>query len=302
MTVEDILRANRPKLSDNTIRTYVSLIRGIGKQIGITIEVPCDVIGHVDAILEYMKTLPTGGFTTRLSGLIVFIEKDKNAKETLERFGEIMQDKMKQKNEEADEQKMTDKQKKAMMSWEEVLKKYHELEKEVEPLMDKDDLTKEEFARFQMYVMLSCMVLIEPRRSMDWTEFKLRNIDKEKDNYITMIKRKPYLVFNKYKTVKTAGQQIIPCPKKLHKILMGEWMFKNEHDWLLMNTLQTNKINSTQYMKLLYGFFGSNVSTNILRHAYLNQKYKDVPPIKEMKKTATAMGHTMKQALQYVVK
>lgn len=302
MTVEEILRANRPKLTDSSVRTYVSLLRNLGKQLEIKMETPQDVITHHKAILEHLKGLSPGGIKTRLGALIALVEGSQDAKETLERFGEVMKTKMEEANEQADEQKMTDKQKKAMIPWEEVVKKYHDLEKEVEPLMEKDELSKEEFARFQMFVLLSCMVLIEPRRSMDWTEFKLRNVDEDKDNFLRVVKRKPFLVFNTFKTAKTAGQQIIPCPPKLYRLIKGDWFFKNKHDWLLMNSIQTNKINSTQYMKLLYQFFGSNVSTNILRHAYLNKKYKDVPSIKEMKKTATNMGHTVSQALQYVVK
>lgn len=302
-SIEETLRANRPNLSDNSIRTYKSIIKNFGKQMGIKIETPDDVITHHKAILAHMANLTPGGIKTRLSALIVFIEKDtEKAKEALEKFGEMMTKKMKEANEEADEQQMTDKQKKAMIPWEEVVRKYHELEKEVEPLMEQDDLSKEQFAHFQMYVLLSCMVLIEPRRSLDWTEFKLRNVDETTDNFLRVVKRKPFLVFNTYKTAKDHGQQIVPCPPKLYKILKGEWFLKNKHDWLLMNITQKNKINSTQYMKLLYQFFDSNVSTNILRHSYLNKKYKDVPSIKNMKKTATAMGHTVKQALQYVVK
>lgn len=302
-SIEEILRANRPNLSDNSVRTYKSIIKNFGKQMGIKIETPEDVITNHRAILEHMKDLTAGGIKTRLSALIVFIEKEaEQAKEALERFAEMMKTKMKQVDEEADEQKMTDKQKKAMIPWEDVLKRYHELEKEIEPLLEQDDLSKEQFARFQMYVILSCMVLIEPRRSLDWTEFKLRNVDETKDNFLRVVKRKPFLVFNTYKTAKEHGQQIVPCPPRLYKILKGEWFLKNKHEWLLMNTTQKNKINATQFMKLLYQFFGSNVSTNILRHSFLNKKYKDVPSIKDMKKTATAMGHTVKQALQYVVK
>jgi hypothetical protein len=302
MTIQETMLANRPNLSAGSVRTYTSLIANLAKQMSIKIETPEDVISHHVAILDHIKGRSAIGIKSRLSALIALVEGSKDAKETLERFGEVMKTKMKQADEEMDEQVMTDKQKKAMMSWEDILKKYHDLKKEVEPLSEEEVLSKEQFAQYQMYVLLSCMVLIEPRRSLDWTEFKLRNIDASKDNFLRVVKRKPFLVFNRFKTDKTAGQQILPCPPKLYKIIMGDWIFKNKHDYLLMNTNQTNKINSTQYMKLLYGFFGSNVSTNILRHSYLNKKYKDVPSIKDMKKTATAMGHTVKQALQYVVK
>lgn len=303
MTIQEILLANRPNLSPSSVRTYVSLIANIAKQMSVKIETPEDVISHHTAILDHLKGQSAGGIKTRLSALIALVEGSDNAKETLERFGEVMKTKMKQANEQADEQKMTDKQKKAMIPWEDVLKKYHELEKEIEPLLEQDDLSKEQFARFQMYVVLSCVVLIEPRRSLDWTEFKLRNVDETKDNFLRVVKRKPFLVFNTFKTAKELGQQILPCPPKLYKILKGEWFLKNKHDYLLMNTRQTNKINSTQYMKLLYEFFGSNVSTNILRHSYLKKLYDSVPSIKQMKKTANAMGQTkIVQALAYAVK
>jgi hypothetical protein len=303
MTIEEILLTNRPNLSANSVRTYKSLISNLAKQLSIKIETADDVIRHHTEILDHIKGQSAGGIKTRLSALIALVEGSEQAKETLERFGEMMTTKMKQGFEEADEQKMTDKQKKAMIPWEDVLKKYHELEKEVEPLLEQDDLSKEQFARFQMYVLLSCMVLIEPRRSLDWTEFKLRNVDETKDNFLRIVKRKPFLVFNTFKTAKEMGQQILPCPSKLYKILKGEWFLKNKHDYLLMNTRQTNKINSTQYMKLLYEFFGSNVSTNILRHSYLKKLYDKVPSIKQMKKTANAMGQTkIVQALAYVVK
>lgn len=303
-SIEEILRANRPNLSDNSVRTYKSIIKNFGKQMGIKIETPEDVITNHQAIMAHMGNLTAGGIKTRLSALIVFIEKEaEQAKEALEHFAEMMKTKMKQGFEEADDQKMTDKQKKAMIPWEDVLKKYHELEKEIEPLLEQDDLSKEQFARFQMYVVLSCMVLIEPRRSLDWTEFKLRNVDETKNNFLRVVKRKPFLVFNTFKTAKDLGQQILPCPPKLYKILKGEWFLKNKHDYLLMNTRQTNKINSTQFMKLLYEFFGSNVSTNILRHSYLKKLYDNVPSIKQMKKTANAMGQSkITQALAYVVK
>ena len=302
MTIEEIIRANRPKVKDNTVRTYKSLINNFAKQMGIKIESPCDVITNSTAIVNHIKDASANIRKTKLSAMIVFIEKAEGAECAMKLFNDAMQSSMVERDKDKDEQKMSEKQKKAMLPWGDVLKKYKELEKKVEPLLEQDDLNKEQFALFQMYVILSCNILLEPRRSMDWTDFKLRNAT-DKDNYLKVEKRKPFLVFNSFKTAKDIGQQIIPCPKKLYKILMGEWMLKNKHDYLLMNKTQTNKINSTQYMKLLYDFFGSNVSTNILRHSYLKHQYDKVPSLKQMKKTAYAMGQSsITQALEYAVK
>ena len=134
MTIQETMLANRPNLSAGSVRTYSSLIANLAKQMSIKIETPEDVISHHVAILDHIKGRSAIGIKSRLSALIALVEGSKDAKETLERFGEVMKTKMKQANEEMDEQVMTDKQKKAMMSWEDVLKKYHDLKKEVEPL------------------------------------------------------------------------------------------------------------------------------------------------------------------------
>lgn len=303
MSIAEVIKANRPKISESTVRTYVSIIKNFAKQMGIELENAQDVITHYEKIIAHVKHLPANVRKTRLSAIVVFIQHAKEeASDALKALNDAMSNAKEEYNEEVDNQTMTEKQKETMKPWNYFVEKYHELEKQVEPLLEKDDLTKAEFAQFQMYVILSCNILLEPRRSMDWTEFKLRNVDKEKDNYISIIKRKPYLVFNQFKTVKKEGRLTIPCPKKLYKILYAEWMFKNKHDWLLMNASQTNKINSTQYTKLLYNFFGENISTNILRHSHNTTKYKDIPPLKEMKKTAKNMSHSLTTALQYIKK
>ena len=303
MSIAEIIKTNRPKISDSTVRTYVSIIKSFEKQLGIKLENAQDVITHYEKMIDHVKHLPANVRKTRLSAIVVFVQHAKEeASEALKAFNDAMSDAKKQYNQEVDNQTMTEKQKQTMKPWKYFLDKYHELEKQVEPLLEKDDLSKKEFAQFQMYVILSCNILLEPRRSMDWTEFKLRNVDPEKDNYIAIVKRKPFLVFNQFKTVKKEGRLTIPCPKKLYKILYGEWMLKNKHEWLLMNAGQTNKINSTQYTKLLYQFFGENISTNIMRHSYLTSNYKDVPALKEMKQTAKNMSHSLETALTYVKK
>jgi hypothetical protein len=38
----------------------------------------------------------------------------------------------------------------------------------------------------------------------------------------------------------------------------------------------------------------------MLRHIYLTDKYKDIPALKELKKTAAEMSHSVSEALEYV--
>jgi len=301
-----IFRENRPDLSQGSLRTYCSIVKNLGLQLDIPIHKPEDVIKHYKRIEEHLEEVPPSVRKTRLSALIVFIDKTKGSEEAIECFRDQMMSDGKKSEEEALEQKLSERQKEGMMTWDEVMQRYEELEHEVEPLLRKSSLDKRQFQRVQLYVLLSCYVLIPPRRSLDYTEFRLRNVDPDKDNYweydVTGTgrnkKKTPKFIFNVYKTARKYSQQKEEIPDKLLQIILA-WEKLNTHDYLLMNTKQTNKITPTQLTNLLYSFFDKPVSTSMLRHIYLTNKYKDLN-LKDMTETASAMGHSVGEAMKYV--
>lgn len=297
----EVFKKNRPDLSQGSLRTYTSIIRNLASQMERPIEKPSDVIGHYKDIIKHLADVPAKNRKTRLSALVVFIDKEKDSNDAVAAFRKQMMDDGKASDEIDLKQELTDRQKEGMMTWEEIQKKYTDLEKEVVPLLKREKLDKHQFTKVQLYVVLSCMLLIPPRRSLDWVAFKLRNIDQEKDNYLLVEKRKPYFVFNCYKTAKQKGQQKEEIPKKLFQIIQA-WSKLNPHEWLLMNTKQSANINATQLTNMLYQFFEKPLSTSLLRHIYLSHKYKNIPALKEMVETADAMGHTVQEALKYVKK
>jgi hypothetical protein len=299
--MDKVLLANRPNLSAGSLRTYTSILKNLGKQLDVALETPEDIIDNHKKIIEHLSNVAGNVRKTRLSALIVFIEKAKHSEKVVEAFRKQMLDDCKDYDQQINKQEMTERQKEGYIPLSEVMGKFHALEKEVAPIMKKDTLDKKEFARVQLYVLLSCLLLIEPRRSLDYTQFKLKGADETKDNYMKTEKRKPFFVFNQYKTAKKYGKQSLEIPAKLHKIIK-RWSVLNPHEWLLMNTQQSNKISQTQLTHLLYGFFEKPISTSMLRHIYLTDKYKDVPALAEMEKTAENMGHELSTALKYVKK
>lgn len=298
--IEDQLKANRPALSAGSIRTYSSILRGLGKALDIPVSSE-EILKNHKAILEHLKGVPPSVRKTRLSALVVYLEKNEKAAKTLESFRSIMMEDKKTSEDEDKKQERSERQKEAWMSWSDVMESYEALKAEVAPLMKRDKLDKKQFARVQLFVLLSLLVLIPPRRSLDWTAFKLRDVDEEKDNFLKTVKRKPILVFNRYKTAGKTGRQEVEAPKALAQILK-RWMELNPHDWLLMNHSQTGSVTPTQLTQMLYGFFGRNVSTTMLRSIFLSDKYKDVPALKEMEETAEKMGHSVGVALTSYVK
>jgi hypothetical protein len=308
--ISKTFRSNRPTLGDGSIRTYTSIISNLCKQLDYPKSTPDFLANNYTEIIKHLGTQDAKNRKTRLSACIVYLEKCKGADKAVEAFRSQMMEDGKKANEEAVEQKLTEKQEENMIEWKEVQEKYNELEEEVKPIMKKFSLDKNQFRKVQLYVLLSCLTLIPPRRSLDYTEFKIRgDIDEKKDNFMeaeTTGKGKNkvtkyYFVFNCYKTNKSYGQQREEIPEKLVGI-MKEWMRLNQHEYLLMNVSQTAKISPVQLAIYLNDFFQKNISTSMLRHIYLTNKYKNIPALKELNATASSMGHSTLQMLEYIKK
>jgi hypothetical protein len=299
MSIHEVFKTNRPHLSVGSLKTYSSIITNLGRQMKKELDKPEHVIDSYKSIIEHLKDVEPKCRKTRLAALIVFIEKEKDKKEADEAFRELMTEDAGKTSKEIDEQTLTDRQKEGMMKWSEIQALYNDLEKEVTPLMKRASLDKRQFEKCQLYVLLSCLLLIPPRRSLDYAEFKIRNIDEAKDNFMKLEKKVPYFVFNVYKTANKYKQQREEVPKKLQKIIT-DWAKLNPHEYLLMNTRQNGKINSSQLTNVLHTFFGKPISTSLLRHIYLSEKYKNIPALKDMKETAEAMSHSVLEALKYI--
>jgi hypothetical protein len=151
------------------------------------------------------------------------------------------------------------------------------------------------FIEFLLVAFLSG-VIMPPRRSQDYGEMKIRNYDPKTDNYYKAGK----FFYNKYKTAKTYGLQTLDVPKELNTLLK-KWIKLNSNDYMLYST-NGNKLSSPQINRILNEAFGKAISTNMLRHIYLTEQYKNVPAIADMQELAREMGHSISQGMEYVKK
>jgi len=300
-----VIQKNRPHLAISSAKTYVSIIRNLGAQIEKDLSTPEKVVQNTDAIINHYKDLDPKLRKTRLAALIVFLDGKSHApdgaNDSIMLFRRQM---MKDKDDYAQElknQEKTDKQKDGWMDWDEIVANYKALEKEVSYFKTQTNLNKNQFKRVQIFVLLSCLLLIPPRRSLDFTAFRIRNEDENTDNYMSVKGRKAYFVFNTYKTAKKYGRETVEIPTALKNIIL-RWKLINKSDYLLLNSNMTKKINPTQLNMLLYDYYNRPLSTSLLRHIFLTEKYGNVPALKEMEKTAHDMGHSVGQALEYVKK
>ena len=130
--------------------------------------------------------------------------------------------------------------------------------------------------------------------SLDFSLLKIRNFDEETYNYY----KKGICYFNNYKTKDVYGKQCLTVPKELNEIFK-KWIRINQTDYMLFSSVGKG-LSTSQITKILNKIFGLNVSTSMLRHIYLSEKYSQVE--ENMKKDAVLMGHSANTQSQYIVK
>jgi hypothetical protein len=281
------IQSNRAKLSASSVKTYVSILSSLHKSMnasGDSIEWFSD---HVDDIIKHLENKGDVSKKTILSALYVLTGDDK--------YREIMMKTMKIVNDRNKEQKMSPTQSENWISTDKVKSVYDDLhEKAMKMLSKKSSILDESvLMEFLLVAVLSGQV-IPPRRSLDYALMKIRNYDVKTDNYFKGNK----FYFNKYKTSDTYGLQVIDLPPHFCKMLR-QWIKINQTDFLLYGSTK-QRLTSLQINRVLNKAFNGKVSTNLLRHIYLSNIYKDIPAISEMDELAREMGHSRAQAMEYI--
>lgn len=294
--LKKVIMDNRPKITESSIKTYVSMITNLYKQIHGK-EKDFDYsyfLKNADEVIEHLKNKEAKNRKTILSSLVVICGDDN--KKVCQKYRELMMADAIKANKEHEKQKKTEKQADNWISYDEVKKVYSNLKKEVSPLLlSKKDLNDDELQRIQNYIILSLYTDIAPRRLMDYTEMKIRgDINKDEDNYL--LKNK--FVFNKYKTSKFYGTQQIDIPLKL-KLLINKWLKINTTDFLLFDNKQ-QKLTPSKLNQRLNKIFNKNIGASMLRHIYISDEVlKDTPALEKLKKISEDMGHNLTQQMLY---
>lgn len=301
MTYDKYFKKSRPDISISSIKSYSGSLKTLAKKINKTINEPKDIIDNIDIIIDSYKDVKSSSRKTHISAIVSFIDDGSpDSAESLVKLRKVMFTDVSDYNNLIESQKKSDSYEDNWIEWPDIIKKYNAFEKEITPLwkIKKEDLSKSSYNKLKMYVLLSCLILISPRRALDQTAFKIRNINIQKDNYM---KGKKF-IFNSYKTSKTYGKTEVDIPTKLHSIIK-KWMLINDSDYLITgNNDRMKNITAPQLTNMLNTFFDKRVSVNLLRHSFLTHVYKDIPDLKEMKDRARDMGHDLSQALEYIKK
>ena len=277
------LRENREKISDSSIKTYASMLGSINKKLGG--EKDLDFFSkEKDQIIKYVKENISSNQTqkTVLSALYILTN--------LKEYKDFMLEICKKVNDNYKEQKMNDKQKEHRISFQEVQDKVTQLLSAIK--------TNPNLNAYESFLIaaFSSGVYAPPRRS-EFAFVKIKNFDKQKDNYL----EKNKIVFNSYKTAKKYGSQIYEVPSPLIPVLK-KYLKMNKTDYLFPKRNGDVCMTNVDYNRTLQKIFGKTISVDNLRSIYLSEKYKNIPSLVDMEKTAEAMGHTVSTSLENYVK
>ena len=288
MSKEQIKEA-RPTLSDSSITTYHSILKNLHKNV-FGGEMDIANFSKTEPILKYLKDAPASRRKTILSALVIMTDEKK--------YRDQMLDDIKEYNKDTSTHEKSDKEKQNWIDSAEVAEIYGRLKSNVDLLYKKATLTPSDLQTIQSYIIVSLLggIFVPPRRSKDLVDWKVANLDRDKDNYLD----KNTIHFNSYKTAKTYGEQTMVIPIQLKNIL-NKWIKINPTDYLLFdsnrNPLTSVKLN--QRLNKIFG--GKKISTNQLRKTYLTGKYAETAKQqKEMAKDMGAMGSSSAQDGHYV--
>jgi hypothetical protein len=136
-------------------------------------------------------------------------------------------------NDEQNKQLKNEKQEHNWVDNKEIQSKWEALKKNAMILYKKQNKTIQDFQEIQSFILLSLLggIFIPPIRAKDMVVFKIKNIDKTKDNYID----KSQMVFNSYKCAKFYGEQKVALPPESKRILT-KWTSVNPTDYLFFDS------------------------------------------------------------------
>jgi len=292
MSIESVLRKNRPNVTESSIKTYSSIVGKLCRNLVLHFEE--DVfIKHKSKVMDYLRHIPISTQRSVISAIIA-IHPDEHFKELLDRANADY-------NAEKATGKKTNKEEQNWVTQDEIADKLKELKRSYKLVLSKKDKTAKDYQVMQNYIILALTggQFIPPRRLADFTNLKINNINPETDNYI---KDENILILNVYKTAGKYGEQQVHLPKKLVNIIEN-FLDNTNHinrEYLLFDNYY-QPLTSVKLNQRLNGIFGGRkISTNNIRHSYLTEKFGN--NYQDMKDTANMMGTSVSTIQGHYIK
>ena len=287
--IKDYIKEKRNTLSASSLTTYASILKNLYTKVFDDTEYDMKKFDNTKKVMEYLKDVAPNKRKTTLSALVI-ITNDKE-------YRDAMLSDVRDYNKDISKQVKTEAQSENWVENKEIMETITDHKNNATLLYKKKTLTPSDLQQIQNYIIL-CVVsgmYISPRRSKDWTDFRIKNIDKNIHNFI----EKNNLVFTSYKTAKAYGRQDISLPPTLKKIL-NKWISVNPTDYLFFD-INFKPLTSVKLNQRLNKIFGKKISTSMLRHFFLTDEFSEtISQKKKISKVMEEMGSSSNMLTTYV--
>ena len=277
--------AYNPTLKQTSVRQYTHRITHFIKNVAdIDLGNPQELLDNINNAYSNLNTR---------KGLIAPLAKMSQNKMLLEEVQNISTV-IKSLNE---QNKTTEKEKLAWLDIKEINRIVNQHIKKIKEFEDSEHPTtyqKRVVKKFLLFLFFSGKY-IPPRRVMDYSLLLWDKDGTDDYNYIDGNK----IIFNKYKTVGSYGQQTITLPKQLLKYI-------NLHRKLNYSDSKSKYMfSSTEYPlaaisinSFLSDVVGKQVNSNVFRKIYISDLFKSRKSLAEIKQQTTLMGTSSSVALE----
>lgn len=290
--IREYVKSKRPSLSESSITTYTSILKNLYDKVFKDSTYELKKFDDCEKVIDCLSSLPPNKRKTILSSLVIITDK--------KAYRDLMSKDVNEYKQQIDKQEKTPAQKEAWVNTNQVQEIFNDLKKNATLLYKKKQLTSSDLQEIQSFVIIALLsgIFINPRRSKDFVDFKIKNINKKSDNYL----EKDKMYFNSYKTAKTYGLQIIEITDPELLKILKKWIKVNPTEWLLFDA-NMNQLSSVKLNQRLNKIFDKKVGVNQLRHTFLTDKYAHTISDKEdISNTMATMGSSSNMLDTYVKK
>ncbi len=276
-TLTELIENDRPNISTQSIKTYVSNL----KKIGITTVEDLKKLNDTKAIFEEIADLKITMKRNVLSAILVIIKASGEASEEYEKYREHVFDLGVEYSAQLAKNEKTEKQMNNWVSLESLRK-----------------ITRKHIKNNpgSQNTLIAALYTYQPPTRLDYI-MEIVKSDKDLDpkkNYL-LIKsaRNKVFIFRDYKTAKKYGETRIPVSKQLNTVL-NKFLKLNPDRKYLLQQKNGEPFTRNQLGKQIPKVFkdtSKNVTLNIIRHVFISENV-DLAAIKKNKELASQMMHS----------
>lgn len=268
-------------VADSTLKQYALRIEKL-KKAGV------DAIGKPEDLMKWFEAEKLGASSQK-----VYLSAVKNSNP--EKFPKVLQDKLNElyadQNKKDLEQKLTDKQEKNFVKWEELMA----VQKKLADMENKSD------SKWKQYLITSLYTLTPPVRA-DYGEMQVFNkYNKKRTGNELIWNKSPKFIFRVYKTAKNYGEVKLSIPKPLQKVIREWFEHLGSVPAYLLGSAPSSPNSFAVYVQDTFRkHTGKEVGVSLIRHAYITHMFPKLKTLKQKQDLSTRMLHSRDLQEKYV--